>query len=637
MKENYQKLGLSPNEMRAVIRLSSVARAKDLNYTINQSLLINETVNFRFLVALLVVAGDLASLLTISDVDYDEYSRYSETLNEPFGKGMSIVGIGYGLGERKDCIVIEAIAWKRLDLLFLQQIVSEIEDRHNAVAPILDSEGVHVRKIELIVDQTQIHETSTLSGLRFRRIGAPEKAIGSSIRIKKLTLTNIKCFKKISLSFDNHKIAEPWVLLVGDNAVGKSTILQCIALCSVGPNLAQKLLVDVQPESMIRVGNEEGYIEAVFETTNDSESMLNTVRLKLERKSKTIKLDLTESDAAYFMSQRENSTFKGWLVLGYGASRNLRYVDDPARIASKDLIIDRLESLFNPSKILIDPLAVVGFLNGDLSTFKDINPLSKLGENEQQIVREILENMLPDSSWLLRREDVGEVLGKERIDINQMSDGYKSMLSWLLHLIVHLYTSINWRGDIRELKGVVLIDEIDLHLHPKWQRTVIGSLRRSFPNLQFIATTHSPMTLGGLEQSKGNIIVLKPLGHGIQAIKKIPLVKGWRADQILTSILFDLPTTRDVGTAKLISDYTDLAVKDNLTTEEENALESLAEKLGIRLPSSEERQAARDAYGLVSDAIREKWEQKSPEEKELILREVKLRLQEIASHQEVPN
>jgi len=95
-----------------------------------------------------------------------------------------------------------------------------------------------------------------------------------------------------------------------------------------------------------------------------------------------------------------------------------------------------------------------------------------------------------------------------------------------------------------EATGVVLVDEIDLHLHPRWQRTIVKQIRETFPNLQFIVTSHSPFVAQDMTE-KDKIIVLTRDGDKVTARHEKGFVKGWRADQILTSWLFGLETSRD--------------------------------------------------------------------------------------------
>ncbi len=96
--------------------------------------------------------------------------------------------------------------------------------------------------------------------------------------------------------------------------------------------------------------------------------------------------------------------------------------------------------------------------------------------------------------FLLRFGDADEV----KIPAVWLSAGYQSTIAWIADLIGQIALDAGAVVPPAEMEGLVLIDEIDLHLHPRWQASLVPALRRTFPRLQFIATTHSPMILPGL-------------------------------------------------------------------------------------------------------------------------------------------
>jgi hypothetical protein len=79
-----------------------------------------------------------------------------------------------------------------------------------------------------------------------------------------------------------------------------------------------------------------------------------------------------------------------------------------------------------------------------------------------------------------------------------LSHGYQSTFAWIADLIGHVLLESREKLRTQDMQGLVLLDEIDLYLHPSWQATFISALRRVFPKIQFIATTHSPVILAGL-------------------------------------------------------------------------------------------------------------------------------------------
>jgi predicted ATP-binding protein involved in virulence len=121
-----------------------------------------------------------------------------------------------------------------------------------------------------------------------------------------------------------------------------------------------------------------------------------------------------------------------------------------------------------------------------------------------------------------------------------------------------------------------LIDEIDLHLHPKWQRTVINKLSHHFPKAQFIVTAHSPLIVQAAQDRNANIVVCRKEGDKVVIDNNPESVKGWRIDQILTSDLFEVESPRSKETQKAVDDYIKLKGKKNLAKSDLEKLESLS-------------------------------------------------------------
>lgn len=98
--------------------------------------------------------------------------------------------------------------------------------------------------------------------------------------------------------------------------------------------------------------------------------------------------------------------------------------------------------------------------------------------------------------------------GRERFELSQLSDGERAFIAVIADLVRRLSLANPELDNPLEGHGIVLIDEIELHLHPQWQRTIVETLRETFPNIQFVATTHSPFILQTLRS--GELIALDP-------------------------------------------------------------------------------------------------------------------------------
>jgi predicted ATP-binding protein involved in virulence len=138
--------------------------------------------------------------------------------------------------------------------------------------------------------------------------------------------------------------------------------------------------------------------------------------------------------------------------------------------------------------------------------------------HQLEAVREAVYSLIPDFSNLrVRRSPLimtVEKLGEE-FTVNQLSDGEKCLLAMVGDLARRLAIANPSLENPLNGEGVVLIDEIELHLHPKWQREIIPALNRTFPNCQFIITTHSPQVISHVEPE--GIFILEKTNAGVIA------------------------------------------------------------------------------------------------------------------------
>jgi len=127
-------------------------------------------------------------------------------------------------------------------------------------------------------------------------------------------------------------------------------------------------------------------------------------------------------------------------------------------------------------------------------------------------------------------------------------------------------------------KGIVLVDELGAHLHPRWRMRIVDRLREAFPHVQFIVTTHDPLCLRGLKD--GEVVVLKKNSRGeVYVLPDPPSVAGMRVDQLLTSEHFGLSSTVDPDLEESFERYYELLSKKRLSGDERNELEDLRKVL----------------------------------------------------------
>jgi predicted ATP-binding protein involved in virulence len=125
--------------------------------------------------------------------------------------------------------------------------------------------------------------------------------------------------------------------------------------------------------------------------------------------------------------------------------------------------------------------------------------------------------------------------------------------------------------------AIVLVDEIDLHMHPKWQRTIMEFLTERFPNTQFIVTAHSPLVVQAAKDA--NIVLLRREGDRVVIDNNPEIIDNWRVDQVLTSV-FELPSARPAALDPLLDRRYELLGKAHLSEADEAELRELDIQIG---------------------------------------------------------
>lgn len=165
--------------------------------------------------------------------------------------------------------------------------------------------------------------------------------------------------------------------------------------------------------------------------------------------------------------------------------------------------------------------------------------------------------------------------GKRELRIEQLSDGFKIITAMVADIASRMAEANPEAENPLLISGIVLIDEIDLHLHPKWQRKILRQLRNTFPNVQFIVTTHSPIVLlGALDLAQ----VFTLDGQCIRS-NNFNNYTTYDISQILLSDLFDLPTARSPLWDEKIKRRDILLSKSELSGKEKEELDNLEREL----------------------------------------------------------
>lgn len=177
------------------------------------------------------------------------------------------------------------------------------------------------------------------------------------------------------------------------------------------------------------------------------------------------------------------------------------------------------------------------------------------------------------------------------VPLRQMGYGYQTLVTWVTDLANRMVERYPDSPNPLAEPAVVAVDEIDLHLHPLWQRKLMDFLTQRFPNTQFIATAHSPLVVQAAADA--NLAVLRREGDHVVIDNDVDNIRGWRIDQILTSDLFGLPSARPPQFDGLLAERKELLTKSKLSAADKRRLAKIEADMGD-FPTGESAQEVRE-------------------------------------------
>jgi len=380
-----------------------------------------------------------------------------------------------------------------------------------------------------------------------------------------LELENVRAFgehQTLSLTNGTQAPAQ-WTLIIGENGVGKTTLLQCLANMRPVPNVraVRKDQNTSRQYGIYPAINEDDNPETFNNLSRATKNAHLSLKAKFSfgvplngsknTKPKSIFTSLSVGRIGGKVdtitpggTNGEIDGFEEPLVIGYGASRHMGYAN-ASQVSSSGAVA----SLFDSSLELFDAEEILQQL--DYSQFKKMH-----GARELLIrLRAALATILPDIS---RPEDI-EIYGPKGLSLrgkkgvhvrtpyglvpfSSLSLGYQTVSAWTIDMAWRLFEKYPNSSNPLSEPAIVLVDEIDLHLHPRWQRQIRRELSKHFPNVQFIATAHSPLI--AQTYLNDNLAVVRREGRQAVIVNDPVTIKGWRLDQVITSELFGLDSSR---------------------------------------------------------------------------------------------
>lgn len=430
--------------------------------------------------------------------------------------------------------------------------------------------------------------------------------------LKNVRVENIKCFEDIELIFTQNSIttsnAKPhhWITLLGENGTGKSTALQAIGLLLAGPEAAKELLP--RPTGWVRDPAKPGKLTAhigqddtdeghygsenrtwrnfsyAYFVTGDERVRIplrGRKRLKEEEYTEPVLIEETSNLMSWLRINAFASGNKGWFAAGYGSFRRLT--------RTSQILIPSLETLTRASNFATQ-------FNEDspLSSFErwmvylEFRQAKDDKDEQARKMREVGERAV--TSLLPKDVKIAEVTkdGLINFEVNgqivptiSLSDGFRSVIALGGDLIWRLLQAFPDMSDPTQASGVVLIDELDIHLHPVWQRKIAVWLRSVFPNLQFIVATHSPFVAIGAGSDALTLRFQMDNETGAVLVERIEDISVYDVEQVLKSPAFDLVSIYSPETQEKIEKYHQLRFRyledGGLNDSEKKLLDELTE------------------------------------------------------------
>ncbi|RKZ56507.1 MAG: hypothetical protein DRR08_21565 [Candidatus Parabeggiatoa sp. nov. 2] len=343
-----------------------------------------------------------------------------------------------------------------------------------------------------------------------------------AINISRLKICHIKCFDEIEINLtSSHKTT----VIIGVNARGKSTILQLIAL---GLNGIKTVPFPYSWKQVVKTNSHHGAFE---------------IDILFDGKLTPLKFEVNKDDSITCIQGEDDlkSMQDQFLLFAYGANRHIK-LEDPKPYKE----FDAIATLFGENGYLkhIRISSTFEYVNNHFRTI-------------QQLINAVLENSDNENNVTLVGYDAESLYFKtpsnpnQPISVEALSEGFKSTFVWLFDMIIRIAKKGGNLNNAQEITGLVLLDEVDLHLHPSWQRTILSSIETVFPNIHFIVSSHSVFVAQSIKND--NLIALEWDNDKIVVIDKDTRLE--RSYSAVAREIFKIPSPFSYETEQKINQF----------------------------------------------------------------------------------
>lgn len=335
-------------------------------------------------------------------------------------------------------------------------------------------------------------------------------------KIESLTYRNFKGVENISFLKSKRELY-PWTIFLGNNGTGKTNLL--------------KIISNFQSEYQSDIKFDDDNVDNIYLPFYFKEHHEYKVQLTIDSSLYIWESEITKSSNS--RTGQRSGAFQGIIIYAYGVNRKS---SKNSKLSSKEKTANNT-TLFNHNVSLLD---LDEWL---LQTDYAVKNGQKSAERRLRLIKEVITGEIfpeiSDFSFETNEELNNYVYFKTTEGWFQLKDlayGYQSTLSWIIDFCKKMFDRYPDSSNPLKEPAIVLIDEIDLHLHPSWQRSITKILSNLFPKTQFIATTHSPLVVQSLEEA--NVYVLSKDEDGV-SVSRMPnkTFAGWSVEDILNKVM----------------------------------------------------------------------------------------------------